>query len=190
MPPPPRLPRPTLSAAAPRRRRRLPTQTGCAVLRPHLAARATLGAAPRAAGRRGRRVRRRGGKQALDASPRHQAMTAGGRRRLVAGPDARRPHHPHIRAGGLAGFGDQRLGAGQHATDPVADAHGLRRRRPLAGVDNVEMGVKAGALVNLGHRHFHLRGQRGQHRRRQMSGVVMQAVQMFDQQIRAPRRVP
>ena len=62
-----------------------------------------------------------------------------------------------------------------------------RRRRRLAFLDRIEVGVEGRDLVNLGLGQAHLVGERGQMRGREMAVAVLDQVQVLDQQI-APAR--
>ena len=93
---------------------------------------------------------------------------------------------------------EQLLGARHRAGQRIAHAHGDRRRRRLAFLHHVEMRVEGRDLVDLGQRHLHLGGERGEMRGGEMAVVVLDEMQMLDQQIaparpvgraaRAPRR--
>ena len=84
---------------------------------------------------------------------------------------------------------EQRLGAQQLAGQAVADPHGERRRRRLALLHHIEMGVEGRDLVDLGLRQAHLLGERRQMRGREMAVAVLDQVQMLDQQVAPARAV-
>ena len=84
---------------------------------------------------------------------------------------------------------DQRVRACDHATEAVANPDGQRRRRRLAFLHDVEMGVEGRDLVDLGLGQLHLVGQRRQMGRREMAAGVLDQVQILDQQIALPRRI-
>ena len=111
-----------------------------------------------------------------------------GDRCRVASPHAGRADHAH-RARIERGFErrEQRLCPHQLAGQAVAHAHRERRRRRLALLDHVEMGVEGRDLVDLGLGKAHLVGKRRQMRRRQMAVAVLDQVEMLDQEI-APAR--
>ena len=104
------------------------------------------------------------------------------RRRRVAGADARRPQHAHIRHFLALQGRQQPLGAGQHAAQAVADAHRHLRRARLAVRHDIEVGVEGRDLVDLGHRDLELFGQRLQMPLRQATLLVLDQVQILDQQ--------
>ena len=86
-------------------------------------------------------------------------------------------------------FGEQLLRAGHGAGQAVADPHRHRRRRRLAFLHHVEMGVEGRDLVDLGERQLHLLRQRGEMRGGEMAVAVLDQVQMLDQQVAPARAV-
>ena len=83
----------------------------------------------------------------------------------------------------------QLLGARHRAGQRVAHPHGDRRRRRLAFLHHVEMGVEGRDLVDLGQRELHLLRERGEMRGGEMAVVVLDQMQMLDQQIAPARAV-
>ena len=79
------------------------------------------------------------------------------------------------------------LGARHGAGQRIAHAHGDRRRRRLAFLHHVEMGVEGRDLVDFGERELHLLRQRGEMRGGEMAVFVLDQVQVLDQEI-APAR--
>ena len=127
----------------------------------------------------------------LSAVAADDVVVAGlGNGRRFAPAHARRPDDAHF---GRIGPGlervDQRVRACDHATETVAHADGQRRRRRLAFLHDVEMGVEGRDLVDLGLGQLHLVGQRRQMGRRQVTVSVLDQVQILDQQIALPRRI-
>ena len=112
-----------------------------------------------------------------------------GGRRVLAAADAGRADHPHVLAFEGCERLAQRVGAGHLARQRLADAHGDRRRRRLAFLDDVEVVVERRHLVDLGHRQAHLLRQRGDVRGRQVAEAVLQLVQVLDQEVAPARRL-
>ena len=79
------------------------------------------------------------------------------------------------------------LGARHRAGERVAHAHRDGRRRRLAFLHDVEMGVEGRDLVDLGERELHLLRQRREMGGGEMAVAVLDQVQMLDQQV-APAR--
>src|SRR6266481_1145404 len=77
-------------------------------------------------------------------------------------------------------------GAGQLATQTVADPYCQRRRRRLVVHDDVEMGVERGDLVDLDECEPHLLGECGEMARIEATEMVLQQMQVLDQQITPP----
>ncbi len=84
-------------------------------------------------------------------------------------------------------FGKQPLRAGKRAGQRIADPHGDRRRRRLAFLHHVEMGVEGRDLIDLGERELHFLRQGGEMGGREMTVMVLNQMQMLDQEI-APAR--
>ena len=83
----------------------------------------------------------------------------------------------------------QMLGARHRAGERVADPHRDRRRRRLAFLHHVEMGVEGRDLVDLGERELHLLRERGEMRGREMAVAVLDQMQVLDQQVALARPV-
>ena len=112
-------------------------------------------------------------------------MANGGGRSLVAGTDARRTDKAHLVAGiGLQLF-EKLLTAGHHAGQRGANANGAGGRGILALADKVEMIIEAGDFPDFRHRQSHPGCQRRQMARRKMVELILQAMQIFDQQVAA-----
>ncbi len=117
----------------------------------------------------------------------HLHVTDRADRRAVASAHAGRAHHAHIWAQLFRQFGKQPLGAKQRAGQRIADPHGNRRRRRLAFLHHIEMGVEGRHLVDLGERKLHFLRQGGKVRGREMTVMVLNQMQMLDEEI-APAR--
>ena len=108
----------------------------------------------------------------------------------VAAPHARCPHHTHLRCvQAIFQRGFQRLRTSQFARKGIADADSQGRRRRFAFLDHIEMRIERRDLVYLGHAHPHLFCECAQMCRRKMAVFILDQVQMFYQQIGAPRLV-
>ena len=81
----------------------------------------------------------------------------------------------------------QTLGARHGAGERVAHPHRDGRRRRLAFLHHVEMGVEGRDLVDFGERELHLLRQRREMRGGEMAVAVLDQVQVLDQQV-APAR--
>ena len=96
------------------------------------------------------------------------------------------------RTPGPSAFGktvEQMLRARHGAAQAVAHPHGDGRRRRLALLHHVEMGIEGRDLVDLGQRKLHLLRQRGEMRGRDVPVMVLDQVQVLDQQVAPPRPV-
>ena len=117
---------------------------------------------------------------------RHGVLADDGDGRRLAAADAWRVQHPDV----LAEHAGQRLQQvvrpGEVAGNRVADAHGDRGRRGVAFLDHVEVVVEGRHLVDLGHRHLHLVGERHQVGSREMAEAVLDLVQVLDQEVPSP----
>ncbi len=111
-----------------------------------------------------------------------------GHRRRVAMPHAGRAHHPDLeRIEPLAECRHQLPRPHQLAGQAVADPDRQRRRRRLALLDHVEMGVEGRDLVDLGLGEAHLLCERCQMGGREMAEAILDQVQVLDQES-APAR--
>jgi len=129
----------------------------------------------------------RHGKHFVSAGVIEEIVSNFGGWRGVAASHARRPHHPHTRAGFLLQLAEQRLrtehGAGQGITNP----DGERRKVRLAFLDHVEMRVKGRGFKHLGKSQLHCIGQRRQMGCRDLVAFVLNKVEVLDQQVSSPR---
>ena len=116
-------------------------------------------------------------------------MADGGHRRAVAGAHARRAHHADRLAVFGLQIGQQLFATGHGAGQRIADPHGDFRRRQLAFLHDVEMSVEGRDFIDLGERHLHFEGERGQMRGGEMPVVVLDEMQMLDQQVPPARAV-
>ena len=105
----------------------------------------------------------------------------GGRRR-IARADAGRPDDANSREVSRLHFGQQLLGAGEHATQTVADADGHLRRALLVVAYDVEVRVEGGDLVHFGHRDPQFFRKRMQVPGREAALAVLDQVQVLDQE--------
>ena len=110
-----------------------------------------------------------------------------GDRRRVAAPDARDALDSDVVAGLSFKFGDEVLAAEQLAGHRIADAHGQRRRRALAFLDDVEVVVERRHLIDFRRRQFHLAGEGDDVGGADMAVFVLHQVQELDQQVAPPR---
>ena len=110
-------------------------------------------------------------------------MADGADRRTVAGAHAWRPHHPDVGPEFFRQFSQEPFRADQRAGQRIAHPHRDRRRRPLAVLHDVEMGVESGDLIDLGQRQPHLLCQGGEMRGRQIAVTILDQMQMFDQEV-------
>jgi len=81
----------------------------------------------------------------------------------------------------------KRLCALNGAGDGIADAHSSGRRRLFALFNNVEMGIEGGDLVGRGLRKPHLLAEGTQVSGRNIVVAILNEVQIFDQEVVAPR---
>jgi hypothetical protein len=88
-----------------------------------------------------------------------------GDRRCFAAADARRMEHPHLRAEHRRQLLHQVVRSGELARNRVADAHRDCRGRRLAFLDDVEVVIEGGDLVDLRQCHLQLRRQGDEMRR-------------------------
>ena len=84
------------------------------------------------------------------------------RGRLLAAPDARGPEHANVGVAVREQRVAQRVRTGHPAGQRLADPDGDRRRRCFVGVDDVEVVIERGDLVDLGHCELHFLGERHQ----------------------------
>ncbi len=137
-------------------------------------------------GQRARRgiVRRRGGHHALLGGVSHLVLADAGGGRLVAAPDARRLDDAH--AGGMAGVQrEAKLIAACHLARQTG-AHANREPGHGCGVvDDVEVVIEGGDFVDLGLRELQVLRQRGEVAAAQRADAVLQAMQVFDEQVAA-----
>ena len=117
----------------------------------------------------------------------HLDMADGANRGAVTGAHAGGAHYAHAGTKLLRQIRKQVLGAGKRAGQRIADAHRDRRRRRLALLHDIEMGIEGRDLVDLGQRELHLVRQRRKMRGGQMTVVILDEMQMLDQQV-APAR--
>ena len=97
-----------------------------------------------------RALRGDGGDDVVGSRRRDRVLADDGRRRLLAAADARRRDDAHVRPEQRRQPRQQLLRAGHLARQAVADAHGERRRRGLAFLDDVEVVIEGRDLVHLG----------------------------------------
>ena len=109
--------------------------------------------------------------------------------RLRATPHARDPLDPHLRAQHCLQALREFVGAGHRAGKRIADPHGEPGRRLAALLHHVEVMIETGHLEDLGLGQAHLRGERGEHRCRQVPFGVLDAMQVLDQEIAAARSI-
>ena len=132
------------------------------------------------------RLVRDGRAHRLRRRPVHMAVSGLDDRRAVAAAHAGRGDDPRLREGRAQGV-QQRRRARQLAGEAVADAQGERRRRVLALLHRVEMGVEGRDLPDLRHGEPHFFRQRRQVPRGEMPEAALEPVQIFDQEL-APAR--
>ena len=114
-------------------------------------------------------------------------LTNGRDRRPMAIAHAWRAHHPCLVGRGSTEFAQQLFCAGELAAEAVADPHRDRRRRRLTLGHDIEMSIEAGDFVHLSMSQVHLLGQRCEMAGAEVAIVVLKPMQMFDQEIAAPR---
>ncbi len=112
-----------------------------------------------------------------------RAMADFRRRGLGTAADARRAHHADIGTAGAFQIGNEFLGALHFANQAVANPDGNLGRRDLAFAHHVEMRIKRRHFVDRGLRQTHLFRERGEMGQRQMTKLVLDQVQVFDQQV-------
>jgi len=121
---------------------------------------------------------------------RHRALVHHHHRRLLAAAHAGDGLHLHIAlpvsAQALGQRGQQFAGAGHAATEAVAHAQHQARGLGILAAHDLKVVIETGHLIHLGHGQIHLPGQRHQVAIVQHAEVVVQAVQVFDEQI-APK---
>ncbi len=105
-----------------------------------------------------------------------------GGRRGIARTDARRSDDTNSREVSRLHFGQQLLGAGEHATQTVADADGHLRRALLVVAHDVEVRVEGGDLVHFGHRDAQFFRKRMQVPGREAALAILDQVQVLDQE--------
>ena len=125
--------------------------------------------------------RRRGDARRIGCHDLH--MADGTDRRAVAGAHARRAQHAHFCAQLFRQVGEEPFGPGKRARQRIAHPHGDGRRRRLAFLHDVEMGVKGRDFIDLGKREPHLLRQRDKMGGREMTVAVLDQMQMLDQEI-------
>jgi hypothetical protein len=124
-----------------------------------------------------------GGGNAVASGKRQRMLADHGGRRLFAAADARSGDDAHFPAEDRGQSVDQRERARHFAGQAVAHAHGQRGGCGLAFLDDVEVVVEGGNLVDLGLGQLHFLGQRRQVRGRQVAEPVLDLVQVLDQQV-------
>ena len=87
-------------------------------------------------------------------------------------------------------IGDQVFGSRHHAGERIADPDRQRRRALFTFAHNIEMVIERGDLIDLRLAQLHLMGQRMQMACGQAAIAVLNEVEIFDQQVAAPRSVP
>jgi len=112
-----------------------------------------------------------------------------GDRRRLAAAHAGCAKHANLIAEQAGQLLQQGLRAQHLAGQAIADADRQRRGRRLAVIDDVEVGVEGGDLINLRHRQFHGVGERHQVPGGEVAPVILQAVQEFDQKVAVARPV-
>ncbi len=137
----------------------------------------------------GRRLGRAGSQGGADAGRvrgRQQTAADMGRRRLVAGADARSRQHPHASSCRGSNLVQQALGTGERAAQRVADAHRHLGRRRRAVFRHIEVVIEGRDLVHLRHRQAQLMGEGGEQPGRQGPAGVLDQMQILDQMVAAP----
>ena len=124
-----------------------------------------------------------GRRDAVSGCVHHLHVADGADRRPVAGAHAGRAHDADARPELLRQVAQQTLGAHHGAGQGIAHAHGDGRRRCLAFLHHVEMGVEGRDLVDFGEREPHLLRQRGEMRGGEMAVPILDQVQVLDQEI-------
>jgi len=125
----------------------------------------------------------------LGARALHRMSADHRHRGRVAASHAGHAHDAHAGAQRARQPFDQRsLPANAHDNDShTRTVSGGRRRFAVA--HDVEVVIERGDLEHLGLGEPHGLGQRGEHRRREVAVGVLQAMQVLDQQVAAPRRL-
>jgi hypothetical protein len=136
--------------------------------------------------RRGLRIDQ--GLHRVDARMRQRALADCDGRRLLATADARRGDHAYVLAQNLRQPREKILRARHFARQAIADAHGECRRYGIAFLHDIEVVIEGRDFIDLRLRQIHLARERCKVARTQVAEVVLQAVQVFDQQIVRARR--
>jgi hypothetical protein len=123
----------------------------------------------------------------IGRGPHHLTMADRADRSPVTGAHARRTHDPYAGAEPGRKIAQERLGACHCAGQRIAHPHRDGRRRGLALLHHVEVGIEGRDLVDLGQREPHLLRQRSEMRGRKMAVAVLDQVQMLNQQVALAR---
>ncbi len=134
-------------------------------------------------------LRRHRGAELLHARVVDRMTAHDRRRRMLAAADARCAEHTNLGSERALRRGEQRFAAGHRARQRLAHAHGHSRRRIVAFLHHVEVVIEARHLVDFGHRELQLLRERDQMHGRKRAVRVLNAVQVFDQQIAPARRI-
>ncbi len=111
------------------------------------------------------------------------------RRRGIATADAGRPHHANAGARLILQLVQQFFAAQHRAGQGIADPDGQRRDIGLALLHDVEMRIEGRGLEHFRKGQLHLVGERGEMGRGNLVIAGLDQMQMFDQEIAAPRPV-
>ena len=117
----------------------------------------------------------------------HGVLAHHGDRCLLATADAGRRDDAHPASQRPLEPGHQLAGAGELAGERIAHAHGERRGRRFAFLDDVKMVVESGDFVDFGLREPHLPRERRDVGGGEVAVVVLDQVQVLDQQVTAAR---
>ena len=108
---------------------------------------------------------------------------------MLTTANARCRHHSHVGTARSLQRCAQRLRPSHLTGQRLADAHGQLGRYLIAFLDDVEVVIKRGDLVHLGHGQAHLVRKRDNVRRRDTTVGILDAMQEFDEQVAPSRRI-
>ena len=118
---------------------------------------------------------------------RHRILAHHRAGRDLAAPDAGRMQHANVVAEDAGQFLQQVCRSRKRARKGIADPHRQRGGRPFAFLEDIEVVVESRDLVDFGLRKTHFARERGEVPRRQPAVAVLDAMQVFDQQVAAAR---